>query len=277
MDHFTLDTARLIDKTFVARVEHHATLGSTNDRAKECVAEGAGPLPLLIVADEQTAGRGRGGNRWWTGRGGLAFSLLVDVHFPTVDPSRLPLIALAAGVAMVETVGPLLSSHRVGLHWPNDVFANGRKLAGILVEIVANRFCVVGIGLNTNNSLGDAPPELHPTATTLLELTGKRHDHTTLLIALLGHLADLLRQLASAPEEVAARADAACLQHGQELWIESGNRSTRGICAGIAPDGALLLDTPDGRKRFYSGVLRMRPAGRSHLPFPASAPRGPRA
>jgi len=256
MDHFVLNTAKLIDTTFLARVEHHATLGSTNDRAKQCVAAGAGPMPLLIVADRQTAGRGRGGNRWWTGPGGLACSLLLDIQSLTLDTSRVPLVALAAGVAMVETVGPLLAAHRVGLHWPNDVFTDGRKLAGILVEIVANRFCVVGIGLNTNNALADAPAELRRTATTLLELTGKRHDHTTLLTGLLGHLADLLGQLASTPEEVAARADAACLQHGQELRIESGNRSIRGTCAGIAPDGALLLDTPDGRKKLYSGVLR---------------------
>jgi len=252
----TLDTTQLAQKTFVARLEHHGTLGSTNDRAKQCVAEGPGPLPLLIVADEQTAGRGRGTNRWWTGRGSLAFSLLVDTAEMGIDRSRWPMVSLAAGVAIVDTVAPWLPSCPVGLHWPNDVFAGGRKLAGVLVEILANRFCVVGIGLNTNNSLQEAPQELQETATTLLELTGTRHDHTTLLLVLLERLADMFRQLASAPEQVAARANRACLQHGQRLTIQSGRRAITGLCTGIAADGALLLDTPDGQEKLYSGVSR---------------------
>jgi len=248
-----IDTHRLLRETFVARVEHHAAIGSTNDRAKQCAAEGAGPLPLLVVADVQTAGRGRGANRWWTGRGSLACSLLVDVGSLSVDRSRWTLVGILAGVAIVETVAPLLPSHLVGLRWPNDVYAAGRKLAGILVEVVSDRLHVIGIGLNTNNALAEAPAELRDTATTLVELTGIQHDQTTILATLLHRVEDGLRELAAAPERVGARADAMCLQRGKMLTVQSGQRSVTGRCAGIAADGALLLDTPDGRQKLYSG------------------------
>ena len=247
---------RLREKSFVAAVEHHATLASTNDRAKQCAAAGFGPLPLLIVADEQTAGRGRGANRWWTGRGGLAFSLLLDARQLGIDRARAPLVALAAAVAVAETARPLLPSQAVGLHWPNDVYAAGRKLAGVLGEVVSRGLHVVGVGVNTNNSLDEAPPELRKTATTVFELTVTRHDQTAFLLTLLEHFATMLPQLASTPHEVGARADALCLQRGRTLTIESGGRSITGRCVGIATDGALVVDTPDGRQTFYSAVLR---------------------
>jgi len=251
----TLDTDRLVCETFVAQVEHHPVLGSTNDRAKHCAAEGPGAMPLLIVADHQTAGRGRGTNRWWTGPGALAFSLLMDRHPWGSDFSRGPLVSLSAAVAVTQTVGPLLPSLAVGIHWPNDVFASGRKLAGILVEMLAGGLCVVGVGLNLNNSMRDAPAELRATASTMLDLTGARHDPTSLLIALLRRLAILLGQLSTSPGLIGQLADELCMQCGCELTVKSGGKIARGVCSGIAPDGALLLDTPSGPERIVSGVL----------------------
>ena len=103
-----LDIDRILRETFVARAEYHPSIGSTNDRAAECAAQGAGEMPLLVVADRQTAGRGRGANRWWTGPGALAFSLLVDGRTVGADGGRSPLVALAAAVAVVDAVAPLL-------------------------------------------------------------------------------------------------------------------------------------------------------------------------
>lgn len=252
----TLDIPRIVRETFVVRVEHHATLGSTNDRAKQVAAERPGPLPLLIVADAQTAGRGRGTNRWWTGRGSLACSLLVDLDGLGIDRRGRALVALAAGAAIVETASPLLPSHAVGLHWPNDVYAAGRKLAGVLVEVPANGLHVIGIGINTNTSLADAPPELRQTATSLLELTAARHDPTDILCALLERLAANLRALADTPERIAARANALCLQRGQRLTVRVSEGWVSGQCEGIAPDGALLLRTRGGPEKLYSGEVR---------------------
>ena len=250
-----MDTDRLIRETFAARVEHHQTLKSTNDRARQCAAEGAGRLPLLVVADCQTAGRGRGANRWWTGEGSLACSLLLDAGAMGIVPARSPLIALAAAVAIVRTVAPLLTARCVGLHWPNDVFVDDRKLAGILVEGLSDRLYVVGIGVNTNNTLEQAPRELRDKLTTLRELTQVDHDRTTILSTLLKHLGDLLGRLSSTPERIAEAADSFCLQRGRVLTVRTGGRSVSGRCEGIASDGALLLDTDRGRKSIYSGVL----------------------
>jgi BirA family transcriptional regulator, biotin operon repressor / biotin---[acetyl-CoA-carboxylase] ligase len=265
-----LDTDRLLRETFVAQVEHCPVLDSTNDRAKQYAAGRPGLLPLLIVADRQTAGRGRGSNRWWTGTGGLACSILLDPRrekdrrgeeetLPTRSPllpfSPSPLVSLAAGLAVVRTVAPLLSQETLGIHWPNDVFAAGRKLAGILIEVVPGGLYVIGIGLNTNNTIQDAPQHVRQRAVTLRDLTGREHDHTEILCALLGHLETLLRQLGTTPEAIGAEADRLCLQRGQTLTLEWGRRTACGLCLGIAPDGALILDTPEGRRTFYSGVL----------------------
>jgi BirA family biotin operon repressor/biotin-[acetyl-CoA-carboxylase] ligase len=251
-----LDIDRVLAETFVARAEYHAVIGSTNDRAKELAAAGPGALPLVVVADQQTAGRGRGTNRWWTGRGSLAFSLLVDAAALGTDAAVSPLVGLAAAVAMVDSIAPLLPKHRVGIHWPNDVIAAGRKLAGVLVETLADRRHVVGIGLNLNNALPEAPAELRETATSLLELTGREHDRTEVLVRLLQHLEAVFAHLAAEPQQVALRADALCLQHGKLLRIEQGNQFLIGHCAGVGPDGALILETPTGRRRVYSGTLR---------------------
>jgi BirA family biotin operon repressor/biotin-[acetyl-CoA-carboxylase] ligase len=246
----------ILQETFVARVEHHASLGSTNDRARVCAAEEPGPLPLLIVADQQTAGRGRGANRWWTGRGGLAFSLLVKLEEMGKQRARSPVVGLAAALAVARAVSPLVPGRTVGLHWPNDVFVGDRKLAGVLVEGLAGHLYVIGVGLNTNNRLDEAPADVQRRAATLFDLTGRYYEHTTLLLAILAHLAGALELVRSRPAEVAAEADAICLQHGRTITVESGRRTVTGVCRGIATDGALLLDTPTGREAIHSGVLR---------------------
>lgn len=261
MSDMRLDKERVLRETFVARVEHHALIGSTNDRARECASGGAQSLPFLIVADAQTAGRGRGGNRWWTGRGSLACTLLVDLAALGVDRPWRVLTGIAAGVAVVETVASRLPSHPVGLHWPNDVYAAGRKLAGILVEVINDRFHAIGIGLNTNNSVAAAPAELRERATTLLDLTAEPQDQTAVLVAMMRNLERRLRQMGEAPEKLTAQADAICLQRGEELTLQTGGRSLTGRCVGIAADGALVLDTPNGREKVFSGVTRSRHDG----------------
>ena len=249
-------------ETSIARVEYHPTVDSTNDRAAQCAAQGAVDLPLLVVADEQTAGRGRGANRWWSSAGSLAFSLLVDAQTVAADEDRSPLVALAAAVAVVDCVAALLLTHQVGIHWPNDVHvriakseadAADRKLAGILVEVLPDRRHVIGIGLNVNNRLADAPAELQDTATTLRDLSGREYDRTGVLIDLLRRLDAAFAQLREDPAEVAGRADSLCLQRGRSLMLHWANRKVAGVCRGIAADGAIVLETPSGIETFLSG------------------------
>jgi BirA family transcriptional regulator, biotin operon repressor / biotin---[acetyl-CoA-carboxylase] ligase len=280
-----MDIARILRETFVAEIEHRNELGSTNNRCAELAKLGASNLPLLVIADRQTAGRGRGGHRWWTGSDSLAFSLLLETaagkgknaelseRRPDTRPkdivpdSRLNnialrhdyatniLMSLAAGVAVAETVKPLLHHAEVGILWPNDVMADGRKLAGILIEVTPGGRMIIGIGINTNNSMTDAPDELTPIATTLFELTGKRQDHAAILISLLHHLEENIIALKRAPADIAARADGICLQRDKPLSIEFGRQIITGICRGIATDGALLLETLQGIRSFHSGSI----------------------
>lgn len=246
---------RLVRETFIAGAEHHPVLGSTNDRAKQLAAGKDCPLPYLIVADQQTAGRGRGRNRWWTGAGSLAMSLLLDGRSWPANPNPGPLAALAAAVAAAQVVARLASGVQVGIHWPNDVFAAGRKLAGVLVEAPPGQRYVIGLGLNLNNTLAEAPSELQSTAVTLRDLTGKQHDPTEFVLRYLAQLASLLENLPDQPYRISRTAAEMCLQNGAPLAVETGGRTVRGVCQGIAPDGALLLKTPAGLRHIASGVV----------------------
>ena len=217
-----IDAERVLRQTFVASVECHGTVDSTNDRAKQCWTEGREPLPLLVTAERQSAGRGRGTNRWWTGEGSLAFSLLLELRPWAIDRNGEPMTALVAGIATAEALAPLLPQGTVGIHWPNDIFAAGRKVAGILTEAPRPGTHVIGIGINTNTSLVEAPVELQRKAATLLDLTGSRHDHTEILIRLLQNLEYLLDRLGRQPQAIAAHADSLCLQRGKSLTLDMG-------------------------------------------------------
>ena len=256
-----IDVVRILRETTVARVEYHPTIGSTNDRAAQCAARGASELPLLVVADRQTAGRGRDAKHWWTGPGSLAFSLLVDAETVAADESRSPLVALAVAVAVAETAAPLLPSHPVGIHWPNDVYVGiseqigERKLSGILVEVLPNRRHVIGIGLNMNDVAADAPADLRGKFTTIFDVTGQQHNRTDVLIDLLQRLFDEFARLRSDPKAVADRANRLCMQRDRTLTLQWGERKTVGRCRGVADDGALLLETSAAVEKFYSGSV----------------------
>jgi len=250
-----LDVDRLLASGLVKRVAHFDSLGSTHDFAHEEARRPGVELPLLVLAEEQTAGRGRGHNRWWTGRGSVAMSLLLDPADWELHGELPPQRSLAVGVAIVDTLSLLLPQRRVGLHWPNDVFVEGRKIAGVLVDVLADGRHVIGIGLNVNHSFADAPEEVKARATSLFDLAGKRFDRTQLVCELLAQLRSSLQAAAASPESYGRRFDELCLQRGETITINAAGRQTSGRCAGIAPDGALLLETPAGVQKFYSGVL----------------------
>ena len=251
----TLDIDRILRETFVAKAEYHPSIGSTNDRAMECAVEDGRKMPLLVAAACQTAGRGRGSNRWWTGEGSLALSLLLSGETVSAGVRRSPLVSLATAVAIVETVAPLIPGHHVGIHWPNDVFVGEGKLAGILIEVLPDGRHVVGIGLNANNASTDAPTELRRPVATLRELRAQACDLTEITIDLLRQLQHQFARLGRQPEGVSARADALCLQRGRVLTLQHGSRLVSGRCRGIAADGALMLETPAGTEAFYSGTF----------------------
>jgi BirA family transcriptional regulator, biotin operon repressor / biotin---[acetyl-CoA-carboxylase] ligase len=282
---------KITENSFVVAVEHYASISSTNDRALAAAHDPSVQLPLLVLADEQTAGRGRGANRWWTGPGSLAFSLLMppgagSTGFSRQDrwspgfsrspdeqppkggtptqqplargtPARHPatLVALAVGVAVVDALTPLVTGHELGIHWPNDVMLDGRKLAGILIETLPDGKQVIGAGINTNNTAADAPAEVRPRVATLLDTTGQAHDSVELLISILNYLEERLIELARSPQRIAARTNELCLQRGTMVQVRQGDSRIVGTCLGIAADGALVLQCADRQQAVYSGSV----------------------
>ena len=147
--------------------EFHEVVGSTNDRGKALVLSGA-PSPAVVVADRQTAGRGRQGRPWASDHAGGLWMSLTDA-----GGAFAPVLPLIAGMAVARGVEACLGSASEGalnLKWPNDVYARGRKLAGVLCEAVDGAV-VVGIGVNVNQSAAELPSggDVEPVSIRVLE------------------------------------------------------------------------------------------------------------
>ena len=252
-----IDQERILQETFVRGWNTIRVPTSTNDRAAQAAAEGARELPLLIVADRQTAGRGRGSHRWWSDAGGLTMSLLLGPElFPGPSRSRAPLVALAAAVAVVETLAPLLPGHPLGLHWPERRAGRPAEAGGHSHRSAFRRAARCGHRGEHQQLVGRRPAHAANAshhAPRLDRPAAQPDEHSHRPAAGIG---TDFAALASDGPRIAARADALCLQRGQTLTVEHGRRAVTGLCLGIAPDGALRLKTPAGEQRFYSGALR---------------------
>lgn len=249
---------RLKRETFVLGVEHHAEIASTNNRALELCADIDLPVPFLVSADHQTAGRGRGANRWWSSDGAILFSVIVDAAEYGLPESRWPQISLTVGAAICQTLQTLVGLEAaVGLKWPNDVWLNGRKVAGILVEIPAARRgrLVIGVGLNVNNSFEAAPLELLSLATSMRDETGIESDRHEVLVRLLRQLDEDLRCLAESDPSLTERWQSLCVLRDRTVSLDSGQQQITGLCLGIAADGALRLQMASGEQRLYGGTV----------------------
>jgi BirA family biotin operon repressor/biotin-[acetyl-CoA-carboxylase] ligase len=165
-------------------------------------------------------------------------------------------LGLAGALAVYRAARDYVPSNLpLGIHWPNDVYANNAKLAGVLVEVTANRRAVIGIGVNVNNRAENAPPDLLCRIATLSQISGQMLDRTALLIEILNQLQDLLGILTTQPSQLAVEANRVCLQKGRELALELEHRLVTGKCLGIDSTGALILETDAGEQRFLSGTV----------------------
>lgn len=250
-----LEPSRIRLPSFLHELDYAAVVDSTNDVARRRAGELPKEVGLLAVAEEQTAGRGRGSNRWWTGSGSLAFSVLIDPARFGIEQRYTSMVPLAAATAIVEVVTRHLPSPAVGIHWPNDVYLGTRKLSGILVEALSDGRQIVGIGLNVNNSLSAAPAEIQAIVASLGDEVGAPLDRTGVLNELLEALETAFNDLGRAREDLATTADELCTQRGTSLTLTVGDERVTGLCTGIAPDGALVLETPSGRRTIYSGIV----------------------
>lgn len=241
----------------VRHFEHHVEVASTNDRGMALARDEQIALPALVIADRQTAGRGRGANRWWSADGALTFSLVVNVAANAMPRERWPLVALTAGMAVCDALRPLAPSVPLAIKWPNDVYAAGRKLCGILVETPATPAgrVVIGIGVNVNNAFATAPDDVRSRAASLVELSGRPHDLDAVLTAIVGELVDLLPTIAATPPAVVERWPSYCLLTGQTVEAQTPAGTWIGLCQGLDADGALILRNEVGKRRFTTGTV----------------------
>jgi BirA family transcriptional regulator, biotin operon repressor / biotin---[acetyl-CoA-carboxylase] ligase len=249
---------------FVNTAVVYDIVDSTSDRAAELVREGVCTLPLAVWARTQTRGRGRSGHAWWSDAGSLTLTLAIDpvVHGLTVENE--PKLALATAVAVIDALNELeMGSPSLGIRWPNDLEADGRKLGGILpesLETPEGRRVLVGIGLNVHTNLAAAPAEVRPMATSLSALLAKPLDESIserLIRVLLGHFASILQRLASTDPELGCQWARLDLLREKWVTVDLGTHQIAGWGQGIDQNGALCLD--DGQKplRIFGGrVIR---------------------
>ena len=183
--------ARIKESTPIRYAEFHSVIDSTNNRAKDLFKQPHLPeLPFLVLAADQTAGRGRGVKSWWTGSGSLAASIGLGLSESFLKRSDLAGFSPKVGRLVAELVASRIpDGHRVEARLPNDVFVDGKKIAGILIESPTPQQLVIGIGLNVNNRFADAPQEFQNVPiTTLFDILHEELDLTEIVVELLQRL-----------------------------------------------------------------------------------------
>jgi BirA family biotin operon repressor/biotin-[acetyl-CoA-carboxylase] ligase len=228
-------------------VLHLDTIGSTNDEARRLALEGA-PHGTAIHADEQTAGRGRLAHSWFSPPGNLYLSVLLRTGMPAARATQLSFLA---ALAVSDTVEALLPRQiRAMVKWPNDVLVNGAKIAGILIEQVDDAV-IIGIGLNVLQ----APSNTAYRTTTIVANGGiaSVDGARDILLRRLGLHLEAWRS--SGFELIREQWLNRSYPVGAAIRANIGGQSVTGHFAGLDPDGALLLDTPEGRQRILAGEI----------------------
>ena len=233
---------------------------STNLVLKKLAREGAED-GTVVVADSQGTGRGRMERAFFSPPGkGIWVSILLRPTFLPQDAPKCTLMAAVAVARAMEAFGL-----RAEIKWPNDILHDGRKLVGILTEMSAEmdrvNYVVIGIGINVNIAPEDFPAELRAIATSLMQVKGAPMPRVAFLQELLRALDDLYTSVQHegfAPVLAAWREYAVTL--GQEVRvIGPAGEAFEGVAADIDAEGALLVDTAEGRRRVLAGDVSIRP------------------
>ncbi len=252
------DVQRLLKETSLQHVEYHARLPSTNTLAAELLQPLLQRSPALVITPEQTAGRGRRSNGWWSAAGALTFSLVLKSSEIPLAAERRSLVAIATGLAVQKVLQQLAGDRSLDLKWPNDVLCGGRKICGILVEQQGtgeHQGVIIGVGINVANSLRDAPAEISGMATSLTDLTGVDHDLNDVLVLLLNQIDQRIAQFAVQPRQALAEVNRVSLLNGRMVTIRNDAGATSGECLGIDSDGCLVISTASGPVTCSSGVV----------------------
>jgi BirA family biotin operon repressor/biotin-[acetyl-CoA-carboxylase] ligase len=236
-----LDIERVRRQLPGRRLAWFETVGSTMQEAARMAVAGC-PAGTAVVAEEQTAGQGRHGHSWHSEPGaGLYVSVVLRLSLP---PDSLPALTLALGLATAEAIA-LVCGISADLRWPNDVMIDGRKVAGILVQL-ADSVATAGIGVNVNHAA--FPPELAVQATSLRQAAGATQSREDLLIALLPAIDSFTKMLVEGgPRPVLDMFTRhSSYARGRRVRVEQPGGVLEGVTAGLNPSGFLILRADDG-------------------------------
>jgi len=220
----------------VKEVHHYSTVDSTNERAKEKPG-------IVVIADEQTAGKGRLGRKWYSNRGGLYFSISLHPRLPMED---MPKVTLMAGVAVCQA----LSFANARLKWPNDIRINGLKVAGILCELFGEAdipSVVVGVGINVTNPI---PDEIKDIATNLSKFNVSRKE---IFENSIRNFFNLYEKLPEDWEEIRKEWKELSDTLGKKVEVKTADRVYKGVAVDIDDIGALILISDGKVQRVFSG------------------------
>jgi BirA family transcriptional regulator, biotin operon repressor / biotin---[acetyl-CoA-carboxylase] ligase len=244
------------------RIHYFEQLDSTQEAARQLAAEGAAE-GTVVIAERQTAGRGRMGRAWHSPAGVNLYCTVI--LRPKVALAEVPRLSLVAGVAAAEALERELPGI-VSLKWPNDVWLNRRKAGGIIAEAVTDSreslLCVLlGIGLNVNLAAGDIPPELRGKATSVAIAAGRPVDRIAIADALFSALdSRYMETLTRGFDTVRAEWERFSALTGKRVAVADGGARQLGVMRGIDADGALLLDTGAQVRRILAGDVTIEGA-----------------
>lgn len=248
---------QLLDEQVIESAWYGESVASTNSLALEqSASDSLHACPRLVLTDAQTAGRGRRGRHWLSSDQTLTFSLVLD---GPAEPRGINMLSLAVGVGIARSLefdfAPLLTR----LKWPNDVYAGGGKVAGILLETagsVGNRV-IAGIGLNVG-----APPELSAELSdslqaapvcSLNQATGRNLKRYDCFVSLVRHLVTTLR----AGDDVADEFRSRCMLSGEMIRFQERSVDREGLCMGIDDHGELIVQLETETRTLRSGEVQM--------------------
>jgi BirA family biotin operon repressor/biotin-[acetyl-CoA-carboxylase] ligase len=243
------------------RTVHWFEETDSTQRVARDLARGGAPEGTVVLAERQTAGRGRLGRTWHSPPGLNVYASIV--LRPPLAPGEVPRLALVVGAAVAAAIADQVGASPA-IKWPNDVLLDGRKIAGVLVEMDAEmervHHVIAGIGVNVNAPLASFPPDLRDKATSLLAATGRRVDRAAFAARLLVALeARYGRFVSGGFDSVRAEWERFSCLTGTDVRVAGPDGEVAGRVLGLDDDGALRLARPDGSVvRVIAGEVTVR-------------------
>ena len=261
---------------FFRSVQWLDQVDSTNRHLDRQIKAGQVLLPCIAVADEQSAGVGRGANRWFSPQGCLMFSMAIEHTMldPANTPDRLAMLPLRVGLALAQSLEPLVRS-QPKVKWPNDVVVEDRKISGILIEsqtvgsqtvgsqtVGSMGYAIIGIGINCTVEFDQAPEEVRRHAVSLHQVLANRDQEQasceSVLLGFLRSWFDLQEICASEPDWIERNWPAWDWLADREIQVQQPSRTWHGRADGIGSDGSLrLIDSQAIRHTILSGTVRV--------------------